>query len=155
MDKLTNSLWVATVNVALAAVAFVCFIFPRFTNVGGKLCLLILVLAVADIVLILRDLFRAGARWRALVAPLLWLPILFLFAMIMQWEGPVYVSASGNPPVFQLRGLAGVCGVDIFGPEQEKAEWYSDDIGLLWSINHTIRFPFEARFKYGEAPAGF
>ena len=80
-EKFTNSLWVAAVNVALAAVAFVLFVFPRFTNVGGKLCLLILLLVIIDVVLVLRDLFRSGTRGRAIVAVLLWLPILFLFAM--------------------------------------------------------------------------
>jgi hypothetical protein len=143
------------VNAGFAAVAFVSFVFPRFTNVGGKLCLLILLLVVVDIGLVLRDLFRSGTRVRAVIAVLLWLPIVFLFAMIMQWEGPLYVAASGNPPMFKARGLAGLCGVDIYGPEQENAEWYGDDIGLLWSINHTVRFPFEAKFKYGEVPSGF
>ncbi len=154
-DKLTNSLWVATVNAGFATVAFLLFVFPRFTNVGGKLCLLILLLAAVDIGLVLRDLFRTGTRTRAFIAVLLWLPVLFLFGMILQWEGPLYVAASGNPPVFQARGLAGVCGLDIYGPEQENVEWYDDEIGLLWRINHTDRFPFEAKFKYGEAPSGF
>jgi hypothetical protein len=154
-DNLKNSLFVSAVNVGFAAIAFVLFIFPRFTNIGGKICLLILLLAVVDIVLVLRDLFTSGTRGRAIVAVLLWLPVVFLFGMIMQWEGPLYVAASGDPPVFQARGLAGVCGVDIYGPEQEKAEWYDDDIGLLWSINHTVRFPFETTFKYGEVPSGF
>jgi hypothetical protein len=159
-DQLTNSLLAAAVNVAFAAVAFVSFIFPRFTNVGGRLCLVILLLVVVDIVLVLRDLFRSGTRIRAIVAMLLWLPLVFLFGMIMQWEGPLYVAASGNPPVLQLRGLAGVCTVDIYGPEQENAEWSGDDIGKLWSIklrsiNHTARFPLEVKFKYGDVPVGF
>jgi hypothetical protein len=140
---------------ALAAVAFVLFVFPRFTNVGGKLCLLILLLVIIDVVLVLRDLFRSGTRGRAIVAVLLWLPILFLFAMMMQWEGPLYVAARGDPPVFQARGLAGLCGVDIYDTERQRAEWPGDDIDLLWSISHTVRFPFEAKFKYGEVPSGF
>ncbi len=127
---------------------------PRFTNVGGRLCLIILLLVAVDIVLVLRELFRSGTRLRAIVALLLWLPIAFLFLMIMQWEGPLYVAAGGNPPVFQIRGLAGVCSVDIYGPEQEKAEWDGDDIGEIWSIT-TDRFPFEAKFKYGAPPSGF
>ena len=155
LDKLTNSLLISAVNLVFGVAAFVSFIFPRFTNVGGKLCLLILLLAVVDVILVLRDLFRRGSRARAIVAVLLWLPILFLFAMIMQWEGPLYVAASGNPPVFRVRGLAGVCEVEIYGPGQEKAEWFGDEIGLLWSINHVARFPFEANFKYGEVPPGF
>lgn len=128
---------------------------PRFTSVGGPLCLLILLLAAVDVVLVLRDLFRSGTRGRALVAVLLWLPILSLFAMIMQWEGPLYVAAGGNPPVFQLQGLAGVCGLEVYGPAQENPEWFGDDIGLLWSIDNTTRFPFEAKFRYGEVPPGF
>lgn len=142
-------------NVAFAAVAFVSFILPRFTDVGRRLFLVILLLVAVDIVLVLRDLFRSGTRIRAVVAVLLWLPIVFLFGMIMQWEGPLYVAATGNPPIFQVRGLAGVCTVDIYGPEQENAEWHGDDIGKLWSIKHTVRFPFEVKFKYGDVPSGF
>jgi hypothetical protein len=155
IDKLTNSLWVAAVNVAFAAGAFVSFILPRFTNVGRGLCVVILLLLAVDIVLVSRDLFRSGTRMRAIVALLLWLPVVFLFGMILQWEGPLYVAASGNPPRFQIRGLAGVCTLDVYGPEQEKAEWYGDDIGKLWSINHKVRFPFEVEFKYGDVPSGF
>jgi hypothetical protein len=76
--------------------------------------------------------------------------------MIAQWEGPLYVAVRGNPPQFQVRGLAGFCGLDIYGPEQDKAEWSGDDIGLIWSIDHTPgNFPFEAKFKYGELPYSF
>lgn len=153
--KLTNSLSVAVVNVALAALAFMFFVFPRFTNVGGKLCLLIMLLVAMDVVLVVRDLFRSGTRGRAIVAVLLWLPILFLFAMILQWEGPLYVAAGGDPPVFQVRGLAGFCGLEIYDTERQRAEWPGDDIDLIWSINHVVRFPFEAKFKYGEVPSGF
>lgn len=153
--KFTNSLSVAAVNALLAAVAFVLFAFPRFTNIGHNICLLILLLLIIDIVLVLRDLLRSGTRGRAIVAVLLWLPIFFLWAMIMQWEGPLYVAATGDQPVFQMRGLAGLCGVDIYDTERQRAEWPSDDIDLLWSISHKMRFPFEAKFKYGEVPSGF
>jgi len=129
--------------------------FPRFTNLGGYLCLVIFLLLAIDFVFVLRDLLRSGTRIRALVALLLWLPLLFLFLMINQWEGPLYAAAKGNPPVFEARGLAGLCGVDLYGPEQDSAEWYGDNIGLIWSVDHTLRFPFEAQFHYGEIPSGF
>jgi hypothetical protein len=154
IDHLTNSLWVAALNVALAVAAFVSFTFPRFMIIGDWFCPIILLLLAVDIVLVLRDLFRSGTRLRAIVAALFWLPIAFLFMMIMQWEGPLYVGASGNPPVFQIRGMAGVCSVDIYGPEQEEAEWVGDDIGKLWSIT-ADKFPFEVKFKYGDLPSGF
>lgn len=154
IDQLTNPLWVAAVNVALAVAAFVSFMFPRFMNVGDLLCPVILLLLAVDIALVLRDLFRSGTRRRAIVAVVLWLPIAFLFMMIMQWEGPLYVAASGNPPVFQIRGMAGVCSVDIYGPEREKAEWGGDDIGKLWRIT-ADKFPFATEFKYGNPPSGF
>lgn len=153
--KMANSLFVATVNVAFAAGAIVLFLVPRFTFGGLLLCLLVVLLLALDLILVIRDLFRSGTRGRAVFAVLLWLPLIFLFGMLQVWEGPLFVAATGNPPVFQIRGLAGVCGVDIFGPEQENAEWVSDDIGLLWSVNHTVRFPVETKFKYGEIPSGF
>ena len=154
-SKLTNSLLLAAINVALVCLAFTLFVFPRFTFLGGMLFLAILSLLFIDLILVLCDLCRSGTRVRGVVAVILWLPILFLFAMINQWEGPLFVAARGDPPTFELRGLAGVCGVEIYGPEQENAEWYGDDIGLLWKIDHTLRFPFDAKFKYGEVPAGF
>ncbi|HET9741380.1 MAG TPA: hypothetical protein VFQ00_01410 [Terriglobales bacterium] len=119
------------------------------------MCVLIVLLLGVDVILVIRDFFRPGTRGRAGVAALLWLPVFFLFGMIQVWEGPVFVEAAGDPPVFQIRGLAGVCGVDVFGPEQENAEWMDDEIGLLWSINHAARFPVEVEFKYGGVPSGF
>ncbi|HVZ15848.1 MAG TPA: hypothetical protein VG897_01930 [Terriglobales bacterium] len=152
---LINSLYVAIANIALTIIAFLLFIFPRFTNIGGKVCLLILLVVAVDAVLVIRDLFRSGTRVRAVIAVLFWFPVAFLFLMVMQWEGPLYTAVSGNPPVFDIRGLSGVCSVDVYGPEQENAEWFGDAIGLRWSIDHTLRFPFEATFKYGEVPLGF
>jgi hypothetical protein len=155
-NKIANSLLVAAVNVVLASIAFALFTLPRFTAVGGLLSLLILLLFVFDIVLVLRDLWSAGTRGRAVVAVLLWLPILFLFAMMNQWEGPLYVAVNGNPTQFQVRGLAMFCGLQIYSREQDNSEWYGDDIGLIWAVDHTPgRFPFEANFKYGQVPFGF
>ncbi len=155
-NKLTNSLLVAAVNVALALLTFACFAFPRFIVAGGLLCILILPLFVFDIALVLRDLWRSGTRGRAVVAVLLWLPLLFLFGMIPQWEGPLYVAINGSPPQFQVRGLAMFCGLQVYSREQDNAEWYGDDIGLIWSVDYTPGyFPFEVTFKYGEVPSGF
>ena len=57
--------------------------------------------------------------------------------MMVQWEGPLYLHVEGNPPVFEARGLSGFCGLDVYSPEQDKAEWLGDDIGLMWGINYT------------------
>lgn len=44
----------------------------------------------------------------------------------------------------------------IYSPEQDKAEWYEDEIGLVWSIeNNPHHFPITAVFAYGEVPSGF
>lgn len=156
LKHLTNSLLVAAINVLLAAIAFILFSIPRFTTEGGIVTLLILVLVAVDIILVLRDVFRSATRLRALGAIPLWLPVLFLFAMMVQWEGPLYVHVEGNPPVFEARGLAAFCGLDIYSPEQDKAEWSGDDIGLMWGINYSPGyFPFKTRFKYGEPPPEF
>lgn len=127
--NLANSLLVAAVNVVFALLAFACFAFPRFTLAGGLLCILILPLFILDIALVLRDLWRSGTRGRAIVAVLLWLPVLFLFGMIPQWEGPLYVAINGSPPQFQVRGLAMFCGLQVYSREQGNAEWY----GRRWS----------------------
>jgi hypothetical protein len=76
--------------------------------------------------------------------------------MVNQWEGPLYASASGNPPLFQIRGAASFCGLQIYSPEHDKAEWSEDDIGLVWSIDHAPRhFPVNAEFTYGKVPPKF
>jgi hypothetical protein len=156
LKALFNSLLVAGENVALASVAFLMFVFPRFTRIGGTLCLLIIVVLVFDAGLVVLDLFRSsGTRIRAVIAVLLWLPIAFLFLMMMQWEGPLYAAAEGNPPVFEVRGLSGICGVDVYSPVRGNAEWRDNNRRPLWSIHATARFAFEARFKYGEVPPGF
>lgn len=156
LRRLTNSLLLSEVNVAIAALALLCFVFPRFTELGGLLCLLLLLLFVFDIILVLRDLFRSGTRGRAVFAALVWLPVLFFLLMIPQWKGPLYVGLKGDPPTFQVRGMAMFCGLDIYSPEHDKAEWRDDNVGLVWSIDHSPRnFPIAERFAYGEVPSGF
>lgn len=156
ISKVASSLIVAVVNVALAALAFTLFIFPRFTAVGGLLSLLTLLLLILDAALVLRDLWRSGTRIRAVFAMLLWLPIFFLFLMILQWEGPLYVAVEHYPPHFQMRGLSMFCGIRIYGPEQENPEWFGDDVGLVWAIQYNFGpHPFEANLSYGDVPTGF
>lgn len=159
MDKfrlLENSLFVSAANVAVAAVALVCFVVPRFTECGVLLLPLVFVLFLVDGLLVVRDLFLGPNRWRALGAVALWLPVLFVFAMIPQWEGPLYVHVKGTPPTFDMRGMAGACGLSIYGPEHDKAEWYEDDLGLVWSIeNSPHHFPTTAELAYGDVPSGF
>jgi hypothetical protein len=156
LRRLTNSLFVSEVNVAIAAWAFLCLVFPRFTIWGGRLCLLVLLLLVYDIILVLRDLFRSGTRGRAVFAIVLWLPVMFLLGMIPQWEGPLYVAVKGDPPTFEARGMAQFCGLEIYSPEHDKAEWQGDHIGLVWKFgNNPGHFPEAQRFAYGQVPSGF
>jgi hypothetical protein len=120
------------------------------------LSLFAVLLLILDVALVLRDLWRSGTRIGAAFAVVLWLPIFFLFLMILQWEGPLYVAVEQYPPHFQARGLSMFCGLRIYGPEQENPEWSGDDIGLVWAIQHDSgAHPFEANFVYGEVPAGF
>src|SRR5437763_15257979 len=72
----------------------------------------------------------------------------------MEWAGPLYAAASGNPPEIEGRGVAGICSVDVYGPEQVTTSM-APTTHVLWSINHTLRFPFQTKFRYGEVPAGF
>jgi len=117
------------------------------------LALLVLIL---DVALVLRDLWKSGTRARAIFAIFPWLPIFFLFLMILQWEGPLYVAVEHYPSHFQMRGLSMFCGLGIYGPEQENPEWFGDDIGLIWAIQHNSGpHSFEANFAYGEVPTGF
>jgi hypothetical protein len=152
-----NSLFVSVVNVALVAISFVFLIFPRFTELAQLVGWLILLLVAIDIVLVVRDLWRRGTRARAFGAVVLWLPVLFLVSMINQWEGPLYVSAYGNPPVFDVRGAASFCGLEIYSPEHDKAEWRDDDVGLVWRIDHSASRPLRvtAKFTYGKVPPQF
>lgn len=104
-----NSLFVSAINAAIAALALVCFAVPRFTQWGLLLLPLVLALLLVDVLLVIRDLFRSSARGRALGAIALWLPVLFVFGMIPQWEGPLYVRVKETPPAFDMRGIAGAC----------------------------------------------
>jgi hypothetical protein len=156
ISKVPSSLVIAVVNIALAALAFTLFIIPRFTAIGGLLSFLTLLLLILDVVLVLRDLWRSGTRIRAVFAVLLWLPIFFLFLMILQWEGPLYVAVEHDPPHFQMRGLSMFCGLRIYGPEQQNPEWFGDDVGLIWAIQYNSGpHPVEANFSYGDVPTGF
>jgi hypothetical protein len=156
ISRLANSLFVAVVNIAIAAAAFVLFIYPRFTNIGARLTFLMLLLFVIDVILVLRDLCRSGTRIRAVIAAFLWLPLFFFLLMVVQWEGPLNVAVEDYPPHFQACGLAMFCGIAVYGPEQGNPEWYGDDVGLIWEIKYAAgRHPVEASFKYGEVPHGF
>jgi len=156
-SRMLNSLFVSAVNIALVAITFVFLVFPRFTNWARFVAWLVVILTAIDVVLVLRDLWRSGTRLRSVGAIMLWLPVLFLFSMLNQWEGPLYASTNGNPPFFQIRGAASFCGMEIFRPEQDKAEWNRDDIGLVWSIDHatTRHFPLDTEFAYGTVPPDF
>jgi hypothetical protein len=89
-SKMTNSLLISAVNAALVAITFVFLIFPRFTRWAQFLAWLIIIVAAIDVILVLRDLWRSGTRGRAVGAVVLWFPVLFLVAMVNQWEGPLH-----------------------------------------------------------------
>jgi hypothetical protein len=123
---------------------------------GGLVFLLILLIAIIDIIFVIRDLLTSGRRLRAVFAVVLWFPIFFLISMMQVWEGPLYIAITSNPLRFQIRGLAMFCSLSVYGPEQERAEWSSDDIGLIWAIDHKPnQFPFDAQFNYGDVPNSF
>jgi hypothetical protein len=157
LARVTNSLLVSAVNTALIAITFVFLIFPRFTKWAQLLAWLIVILAAIDVVLVLRDLWRSGTRLRAVGAIVLWLPLFFLISMVDVWEGPLYASTSGNPPHFEIRGAASFCGLEVYGPEQDDAEWSGDNIGSVWEIEHstTHHFPVNVDFTYGDVPSYF
>jgi hypothetical protein len=157
VGRLTNSLFASALTFCLGAAAFLCFVYPRFTYYGLTLSALIALLLVADAVLVLRDLWRPTTRARGIVAIWLYLPVLLLFGLMMQWEGPLYVAVEeGRGQTFQVRGLAGFCGLDVYSPEHNKAEWLGDDIGLVWSIEaHPQHWTTGSEFSYGSAPSGF
>lgn len=68
----------------------------------------------------------------------------------------MYAASSGSPPHFEIRGAASFCGMEIYGPEREKAEWTEDEIGLIWKIEHAANnFPVSVHFTYGEVPPKF
>ena len=86
---------------------------------------------------------------------MLWLPLFFLISMVNIWEGPLYAATTGNPPHFEIRGAASFCGLEVYGPAQDDAEWSGDNIGLVWEIEHstTHHFPVNVEFTYGEVPS--
>lgn len=157
---LTNSLVIAASIALLAAADLLCFGYPRFTYPGLTLLWLIVLLLVFDLAFILRDLWKPATRSRALLAiPLSWMPSLFLFSMMLQWEGPLYVAVQpGTPAKFRIRGASGFCGLGIYGPDHDQREWQSDEVGLLWSLNWpggSGAFPMLSEFAYGRVPSGF
>jgi hypothetical protein len=156
--RIFNSLTWSVINLSLSALAFACFAFPRYTKGGLFIVRFVLLILVADIVLVLRDLWHRSTRGRAIVAILLLLPILFLFSLMMQWEGPLYVAVRpGSVAKFQVRGLSEFCGLGVYGPEHEQPEWPGDDIGLVWSFDwpRHDRWPKSVEFTYGQVPPGF
>lgn len=157
LGTMTNSLLVSAANTALIAITLVFLIFSRFTEWARLLALLIVILAAIDVVLVLRDFWRSGTRLRAVGAIVLWLPLFFLISMVDVWEGPLYAATRGNPPHFEIRGAASFCGLEVYGPEQDAAEWSEDNIGLVWEIepSTTHHFPVNVQFAYGEVPFGF
>jgi hypothetical protein len=46
---------------------------------------------------------------------------------------------------------------EVYGPEQDNAEWSEDNLGLVWSVGQaaTHHFPVSVEFTYGEVPADF
>jgi hypothetical protein len=158
-SKLQNSAIVGLGNLFLAATAFVSFLYPRFSNWGFRLLPLISLLLVATACLFLRDLLRSGTRGRAILAFLLFLPVLFLFGELTVWEGPLYIAVKTTKPLrFQVRGPAGFWGLKIFRSERPASERGKGDAELVWSIEWTEvrRFPpKELEFSYGVPPAGF
>jgi hypothetical protein len=157
LGKVTNSLLVSAANTLLIVLTFIFLIFPKFTNWARFLSLVILAVAAIDVVLVLRDLWNSGTRLRAVGAIALWLPLYFLISIVNVWEGPLYAATSGDPPHFEIRGAASFCGLDVYGPEQDNAEWSGDNLGLVWSVGQaaTHHFPVSVEFTYGEVPADF
>jgi hypothetical protein len=139
--------------------AFISFLYPRFSNWGFKLLPLISLLLIATTCLLLRDLSRSGTRGRAIFAFLLLLPILFLFGELAVWEGPLYIAVRpATPLIFQVRGPAGFWGMKILRSERPASERGKDDTELVWSVEWTEvrRFPpKELEFSYGVPPPGF
>jgi hypothetical protein len=155
-SKLQNSAFVAFINLLLAVVAFIGFVYPRFSNWGFGLVRVIAVLLVVTCCLFLRDLWRSGTRGRAALAFCLSLPIVFLFGELTVWEGPLYVSAKPTTPLtFQVRGPAGFWGLKIL---RQASEMAGDNAELVWQIDWTNvrRFPpMQLEFSYGVPPPGF
>lgn len=156
--RLTNPLLFAAANLALCVISFFFFFFPWFTGWGfwtGRLVLLVLLVTVA---LSVRGLWKRSFRGGALGALLLCVPVVLFFMFLMVWEGPLYASV-GKAGDFHVRGLADFCGLGIYGPEHDNPEWFSDDVGLIWSFEWTgqeSRFcPPQTHFSYGRAPSGF
>jgi hypothetical protein len=158
-SKFTNSALVASVNLFLAVVVFLSFMFPRFANWGFGLVPVTVTLLVIAGCFFVRDLWKAGTRLRAVFALLLSLPVVALYMMLAVWEGPLYVSVTAAmPPRFCVQGPSGLQGLEIYGPDRQRAEWIGDDIGLIWGFEWTNakRFPpKQVEFSYGQTPAGF
>jgi hypothetical protein len=157
--KLANSALVASVTLLLAVVTFLSFMFPRFANWGFKLVPVTVPLLVITGCLLVRDLGKVGTRLRAILAFLLCLPVLALYMILSVWEGPLYVSVTTATPLrFRVQGPSGLQGLEIYGPDHQRAEWIGDDLGLVWSFEWTNadRFPpMQVDFSYGQAPVGF
>jgi len=158
-SKLLNSALVASVNLLLAISAFLSFTFPRFSAWGFGLIPLTFLILIITGLLVLRDLWKAGTRLRAVFAVLLCLPVLMLYGILTVWEGPLYVEARAATPLkFRIQGPAGFHGLEIYGPDHQQAEWTSDDIGLVWRLvwADSQRFPpVKVEFPYGAPPVGF
>lgn len=109
--------------------------------------------------MVIRDLVTPGARLATLGVVPLALPVLFLFGMMLQWEGPLYVSVSPTQPQnFRAIGLSMFDGLTIYGPEHDNAEWTSDEIGTVWKFTWNQEkscCPIEREFRYGEIPGGY
>ena len=154
-----NSLLWALGNLIFATITFVALYTVRFSGLGISLVKFVFVGFLRTGVFSIRDLWRSNTRARGIFALLLCLPVLMLFGILTVWEGPLYVSVTGWPLTeFQIDGAAGFYGLEIYGPEHQKAEWRSDDIGLVWSFDwqrHDRFPPMRLRFAYGVLPAGY
>jgi len=157
--KPDNSFLWALGNLTLTTITFVALDTVRFSGIGVWLLKFIFVGFLGCIIFSIRDLLRNNTRARGFFALLLCLPVLMFYGILMVWEGPLYVSLTGSPlPEFQIDGPAGFYGLQIYGPEHQKAEWRGDDLGLVWSFGwqRRDRFPpMRLRFAYGVLPTGY
>ena len=157
--RYTNSATVASINLLLGLAAFLCLLFPRFTDWGLKIISVTFFAVILTAILFLRDLWNSGSRLRALAGLLLSLPMLLLYGLLAVWEGPLYVTTKGEAPImFRVQGAAGFHGFEIYGPDTRRAEWTSDEVGFIWGFawESPRQFPpMKLEFSCGTVPRGF
>jgi hypothetical protein len=153
----SSLLW-ALGNLCFTTVTFLALYAGRFSGIGIWLVKFVFLGLLGTALFSIRDLCRSKSRGRSFLALLLCLPVLMFFGILTVWEGPLYVSVTNSRiPEFQVDGAAGFCGLRIYEPEHQKAEWRGDDVGMVWSFDwQGNRFPpMGLRFAYGVLPTGF